>query len=529
MSDDGTLNGDSALHSLPRLGFSETVEFDNLVEKNPFLYRVYTPKAHSPSICYDKKIFCLAPRFNTKYSSPVDDVALLSPTVPVAESATSSDVTRHMDWTTRSSSCYISTSFSFAWAIWEAMRRYKTGYKHDVEIAVIDAASLKGRAVTGVQVMRQVPAAERPHDDERWYRISEESQSVLIYGYIPLSSVMSSIPLLSILDKLPSYFLRRELEPLKQQLLRTPFDHVAWDFANKKASFKHFCHDMVDRYFEDSAEIRLHSTIVESVRLAVAFLHPWFHEWAPKDLATAVAKVAELACLIAAWPDPEDPAEMTGVISGMIALLADEVREKDTASLTGDVLELAGVIDDLEGVVSALEERLESQAKQPEVRWSDAQSRVSPLRIAIPPPPSTSSSSSRASSVSPLTPNSFDHLSMPGLHDSIMERKRLTSLPFSSPPLSLTQYFANLSSSGKQTFASSPQFSHPSSPTPHSSVAVQATFDSDAAPDSPPPEPRNRLSLTVSYALTGFFLGTFLTLCVASSTSQRRTVLLHLT
>ncbi|KAF8911351.1 hypothetical protein CPB85DRAFT_1434890 [Mucidula mucida] len=522
MSDDGTLNGD-ALHTLPRLGFNETVEFDNLVEKNPFLYRVYTPKAHSPSISYDKKIFCVAPRFNTKYSSPIDDVALLSPTVPVTESATSSDVTRHMDWTTRSSSCYISTSFSFAWAIWEAMRRYKTGYKHDVEIAVIDAASLKGRAVTGAQITRQVPAAERSHDDERWYRISEESQSVLIYGYIPLSSVMSSIPLLSILDKLPSYFLHKELDPLKEQLPATlPFDHVAWDFANKKASFKHFCHDMVDRYFEDSAEVRLHSTIVESVRLAVAFLHPWFHEWAPKDLATAVAKVAELACLIAAWPDPEDPAEMTGVISGMIALLADEVREKDTAALTDDVLELAGVIDELEGVVSALEERLENQPEA-EVRSSDA-SRLSPLRIAIPPPspPSTSSSSSRASSVSPLTPNSFDHLSMPGLQ----ERKRLTSLPFSSPPLSLTQYFANMSSSGKQTLSSP----HLPPPTPHSSVAVQATFESDAAPDSPPPtEPRNRLSLTVSYALTGFFLGTFLTLCVASSTSQRRTVLLHLT
>ncbi len=334
---------------------------------------------------------------------------------------------------------------------------------------------------------------------------------------------MSSIPLLSILDKLPSYFLHKELDPLKEQLPATlPFDHVAWDFANKKASFKHFCHDMVDRYFEDSAEVRLHSTIVESVRLAVAFLHPWFHEWAPKDLATAVAKVAELACLIAAWPDPEDPAEMTGVISGMIALLADEVREKDTAALTDDVLELAGVIDELEGVVSALEERLENQPEA-EVRSSDA-SRLSPLRIAIPPPspPSTSSSSSRASSVSPLTPNSFDHLSMPGLQ----ERKRLTSLPFSSPPLSLTQYFANMSSSGKQTFSSP----HLPPPTPHSSVAVQATFESDAAPDSPPPtEPRNRLSLTVSYALTGFFLGTFLTLCVASSTSQRRTVLLHLT
>lgn len=162
MSDDGTLDGSP--HCLPRVGFDDSLEFDTLIDNNPFIFRVYTPKPHSPTITYDKDIFCIAPKFNAKYSSPLEDVRLLSPTVPVTEMATCMDVIRHMDWTTRQSSCYISCSFSFAWAIWEAMRRYRTGYKHDVEIAVIDATTLKGRAVTGAQILRGSTPAEYDPD-----------------------------------------------------------------------------------------------------------------------------------------------------------------------------------------------------------------------------------------------------------------------------------------------------------------------------------------------------------------------------
>ena len=67
---------------------------------------------------------------------------------------TYNDLVRHLDWTTRSSSPYVTTSFSFFWCIWEAVRRYKLGVKHDVEIAVIDARRVQGRAKTALEVLR---------------------------------------------------------------------------------------------------------------------------------------------------------------------------------------------------------------------------------------------------------------------------------------------------------------------------------------------------------------------------------------
>ena len=67
---------------------------------------------------------------------------------------TYNDLVRHLDWTTRSSSPYVTTSFSFFWCLWEAVRRYKLGVKHDVEIAVIDARRVQGRAKTALEVLR---------------------------------------------------------------------------------------------------------------------------------------------------------------------------------------------------------------------------------------------------------------------------------------------------------------------------------------------------------------------------------------
>ena len=64
-------------------------------------------------------------------------------------------VARYMDWKTRSSSPYVSTTFSFAYALWDAVKRYKMGVKHDIEIAVIDARAVKGRAVTALELLRK--------------------------------------------------------------------------------------------------------------------------------------------------------------------------------------------------------------------------------------------------------------------------------------------------------------------------------------------------------------------------------------
>ena len=89
-------------------------------------------------------------------SSSIHTVAGLPNTHDDIESLkTFESVARYMDWKTRSSSPYVSTTFSFAYAIWDAVKRFKVGMKHDIEIAVIDARAVKGRAVTALELLRK--------------------------------------------------------------------------------------------------------------------------------------------------------------------------------------------------------------------------------------------------------------------------------------------------------------------------------------------------------------------------------------
>jgi hypothetical protein len=118
------------LTPLPQYGFGAELKFDTLVEQNPFLYRVYTPKQRSPFFD-DSEPFFVGHQFDERFTrSPT---SLSARGLPVA--GTYEDVARHMDWRSRHTSPYISTSFSFVWAIWEASRRYQSNVKHDIEIA----------------------------------------------------------------------------------------------------------------------------------------------------------------------------------------------------------------------------------------------------------------------------------------------------------------------------------------------------------------------------------------------------------
>ncbi len=144
--------------SLPQYGFSDSIEFSRLFKKNPFLFRVYTPKERSP-FADDTDPYFLAPKYNEAYSenpknlSPVD--SLTKSLLPAY-----AEVIRHLDWTTRSSSPFISTSFSFVWAIWEGLRRYHTNVKHDVHIAIINAEDVAHHAFTAAEILVSARPAE---------------------------------------------------------------------------------------------------------------------------------------------------------------------------------------------------------------------------------------------------------------------------------------------------------------------------------------------------------------------------------
>ena len=138
-------------NTLQQYGFGPDVTFDGLLSGNPFLYRVYTPRSQNT----DTTNPFVANKFNDDCS-----FSLLDGPSHLANSSTYADVVQHMDWTTRSTSPFISTSFSFAWAIWEAIRRYHTNVKHDVEIAVIDAKAVTGHAVTATELLMKGKASE---------------------------------------------------------------------------------------------------------------------------------------------------------------------------------------------------------------------------------------------------------------------------------------------------------------------------------------------------------------------------------
>jgi hypothetical protein len=140
---------------LPQVGFGQDITFDTIVTYNKFLFRVYTPK-HTVSTDQDSAFF-VGNKFDQKYapSTPVSSDMYLPFGPSLSETATYEDCINHLNWETRATSPFISTSFSFAWAVWDAVRRYNSGVKHDVEIAVIDASAVAGKSVTALQLLRK--------------------------------------------------------------------------------------------------------------------------------------------------------------------------------------------------------------------------------------------------------------------------------------------------------------------------------------------------------------------------------------
>lgn len=348
---------------LPQYGFGTELDFAALVESNHFLFRVHTPHPnHQPDLADTSELtaddtpaaYFIAPKFDSAANSPFE-TSLYQKSFFIGEPpnpiGTYADAATHLDWTSRATSPFVSTSFSFMWAIWEALRRHHAGVKKDVEIAVIEASAVKDRAITAVRLLRDSEPTERKRDHWKWYRFCQQSQSVFIYGYVPAHAVLSSVPILVLLSKLPSYLLRPPSpSPVLDSNHSNKFSTLAsigWDYtaSTRSNTFRAFCVEMSARFQRIDSAVRLQDSTTGAVRLAAAFLRPWFracvllHPVSNRMAKNeAVEKLILLASAIAQWPGiasvdgqaqwwDEHP-EAISLVRAVANALVDEVVEE---------------------------------------------------------------------------------------------------------------------------------------------------------------------------------------------------------
>ncbi|KAG6885223.1 hypothetical protein C0993_004783 [Termitomyces sp. T159_Od127] len=561
----------SAPVSLPQYGFSTDVEFDKLVKNNHFLFRVYTPKPSPPSFDYGEPFF-VAPKFNKRWNQSPEEIAR-SPCYDASDRhvGTYEDVATHMDFSTKSSSPYVSASFSFIWSIWEALRRYHLGVKKDIEIAVIDASAVSQRAVTAVQLLQACSSSSRRAEHWKWYRYAQESQSVLVHGYVSASAVLSSIPLVVLLEKLPSYFIRHDIPESSKGL---ELASLAWDYTEKKRNFLKFCQEMSNNFLQSSENTRLEDTTAGSVRLAMAFLRPWFHHNVVDDFQAATVTLCALAFNIAQWPGQwwaQEHSELWNLIRAIVVSLAEEVRKAEGVHHSKEVVRLQGVIVELEDVVEKYKKEIETRKVRRPARLltpllippllhhastdrtnrtflstSERAVKPSPVKTPITPPTSPIRPRFRQSFLSHSSPPSTPDAGQASDIDQNLPAKSTlmpaaTANPTPSPPES--PY-------GEITFVIEP----PSSVEPQSSLPSPVLKTNRESVDPlvhSPSEDRDNVPVrdvavilpqqkkhimvhkpptmaeTASCLVTGFLIGAFITLCLMSP--QRRTLLTHLT
>ena len=213
-----------------------------------------------------------------------------------------------------------------------------------------------------------------------------------MYGSIPGTAVLTSIPLLAILDKLPSYFFDQQ-DTEKQSIL----DKVAWhSVPQRNPSYRQFCQDISERFLSMPAELRLRDTTAQSIRLAVTLLRPWFHKTAHHDFALAVSKLSELAFATSQWPGQwwaRDHAELWDIISHTALVLGEEVLQQQRMQMSQEVQRLQDLVSHLEEKIERMEilqaQRHASENLRPEL-LSDTASVAETLTLtAVPDTPET--------------------------------------------------------------------------------------------------------------------------------------------
>lgn len=336
-----TTSAPARLSSLPQIGFGVDYTYHTLAEHNSFLFRVHSPKgksrAYEPTGQYPFSF--VAEKFNGE--------SFIDP----KRTHSYQDVATHLDLMTRSSSPYISTSFSFAWALWEALRRHRINPSADIEIAIIDARQVLDRAVTVTDILRSCPQQERHEEYWDWYQFSLESQDVFIYGSVPPSAVLSSIPLHALAGALPTYYFHDYL--LDNTCHRTRLQQLAADHAHHQSTYHQFCQDISGRFARMTTEEKLCESTTGAVHLALGFLRPWVSTCAMEgDHDHASAVINDLACSIAQWPakhwvSTEHP-EVFDMVDSISHLVGLEIRRKHERESMDELSQLQDVITGLQ-------------------------------------------------------------------------------------------------------------------------------------------------------------------------------------
>ena len=164
---------------------------------------------------------------------------------------------------------------------------------------------------------------------------------------IPRPAVLAFIPILQILNKLPSYFLRKDVQILDGN----PLDQVAWDYARHKSSYRRFCQHMSTLFSSRPAEVRLRDCTTGAVRLALSFLRPFFHRVLQEDFDLAISYLRSFALIISQWPSQSwvnDRPEVRKVVDSMVLALGEELREKYRHQQQEEISRLQVIIDGLQ-------------------------------------------------------------------------------------------------------------------------------------------------------------------------------------
>src|SRR5260221_3199407 len=174
---------------------------------------------------------------------------------------------------------------------------------------------------------------------------------------VPRQAVLASIPLLHILRKLPSYFLRKDI----QLIDGNPLDQVAWNYMSRKLGYHQFCREVSTLFLNRPEDVKLRDSTAGAVRLALSFLRPFFHNIVQDDFDIAISYLRSLAISISEWPADgwvKNYPEVRQIVDSMALALGEELREKYAIQHRAEITRLQLVIDGLEQGMRATKDQL---------------------------------------------------------------------------------------------------------------------------------------------------------------------------